>query len=462
MHSEPALDALWCNQATLGPLIQAMPTHLWRLEEAWRGKHIVTFAQAPEDSDWDRFKHYARKVRVFGCYQHHRSLDIHTDAMLTLASYRPAISLLPVLREVTFSTGSPENKSFLFAQCLLSSTIQHVSLVIDVEQYATRALLSAIPLNCPDIKSLDIKLSPDLEPSSAQRGSQTLHSAVIDLVLAMPRLRSLRIPSLSLRFNVLDHISTFSSLSRLETGKLTLDTARLRSFSEPNSRFPSLRSLTFSVESLEAAALLVDSICRPLTSLTITIKRDSSAAEIPNFVHTLTRHPCYESLLHLGITIEHAQNGPNEQADASDVRALFLLPRLESLQLSSRPFAAAIDDAWLATAATTWPQLRSLSIRGMTETTLAGLIPLVRRCPLEHISVDATWTPFNIQHLLIIGNTQVQIIDIVNSRLQGDVLAVLRCLLLLFPRLKSVHNEGRDDAAAWAELQRFLDRSLQC
>jgi len=433
-----------------------MPPYLWKVLTDTTGGRTVTIIRAPEDKHWNRFRYYALKVRAFGVHDHKRSLSIDRDAMMTLASYRPALTLLPLLREITFSMSSSSDKmSLMFAQCLLNSTIQDVSLVIKAKQYAIHNLIPAIRHICPDIKILKIQLfSPP---------PRTLVRALTDLVRALPRLQRLSIPSYPFQFDTLLHISTLLSLRILETGNLPSGGVQQLQLLSSSSCFPCLRNLTFSADSLEAAALVVDTIRQPLTSLAIAMKKNSPSIQLNNFIRALTQHPCCNSLLHLRISTELSQDDPDELDDIPDIHLLFLLPTIRRLAILSRPFAAAVDDAWLATAAAAWPRLRSLHIHGKTKTTLAGLVPLVRSCPLDYISIDANWAPFDIRRLdPIVGNTQIETITMFNSHLKGDVLAVLRCLLTMFPRLNSVRNLAWGDGATWADLQKSLDRSLQC
>ncbi|KAF8055244.1 hypothetical protein FPV67DRAFT_872971 [Lyophyllum atratum] len=452
--TEPALTVLWRNQATLGPLVEVMPCRILGRKS---GQRKVRFIRPPGDADWARFEYYARKIRAFGSYHHKHSLPIHNEVMMMLASYRPARCILPNLREITLQMSDSEDElSLLFAQCLLSSTIQHVWLIIDEERHASPTLISAIRRNCPNIQQLSLKLS-------APRHS-TVVLALNDLMCTLPRLQTLIAP-LPIPMDTLLHLSMLPSLGTLHMEGIVFNGSQtIELLASQDNCFARLHSLLFSVSSLEEPTLVMNAVHRPLSKLGVQLSQIPASIQANNFITAITRHPCRNSLRHLNISTNPPILDTEHSDDITNIHALFLLPGIESLELNCRPFAAAVDDAWLATAAATWPRLSTLMIHSKTKSTLAGLMPLVRRCPLEYISISAVWAPFNLRCLdPVVGNTLVESILMFKSTIEGDVLAVLRCLLAMFPRLTRVSQTGgREGATRWAELQRSLDRSLQC
>ncbi|KAF8060140.1 hypothetical protein FPV67DRAFT_1784183 [Lyophyllum atratum] len=454
--TEPALSILWRNQATLGPLIQVMPSDMWRVVTRKDGERTVTFNFVPEDAEWARFEHYAWKIHTLGFHRHEHSLPIHHDVMLTLASYRPARCILPNLRKITFQMNDSENKhSLIFAQCLLSSTIQRVLLRINADQYGGCTLISAIRRNCPNIQELSIRLYGS--PPSA------LVSALTDLMCALPRLETLS-TDFPIQMDTLLHLSILPSLGTLHAGELVFDNSQsIKLLASQDNRFARLHTLLFTVASFEEATSVMHAVHHPLSKLAVKISQTAASMESNNFITHLTQHPCHHWLRHLLIGTSGSPNDTDSLNDIHSIYALFLLPEIEALELDCKSFAAAVDDIWLATAAVTWPRLSTIVIRGRTKSTLAGLMPLVIRCPLERIGIDAVWTPFDLRRLdPVVGNIMIDVIVVDDATIEGDILAVLRCLLAMFPRLALVGKLACDfKGGPWDKLQKALNRSLR-
>ncbi|GLB44328.1 hypothetical protein LshimejAT787_1602580 [Lyophyllum shimeji] len=462
--TETALSVLWLSLPNVVPLVKVMPSHLWSGIDKTRTRvYILMFTSTPASTDWERFDYYARKVQALGFYSLAGPLwNIDNNVMTTLAAHCSARPLLPNIREISFSQRAPqrpESVSLEFAQCLLSENITHLAIT---GGYPTVTLIDAIRRICPKIETLDIDLDRALEFAVV--------TAMKHLVCALSHLQDIRVSIMrprkfQLERDALYHIGMLPSVKKFATGLMTPD--ELQGLASQDNCFPSLLSFSFAVESLEEAVPVLNIVTRPLTSLTVTLSRTakptSSPIQLYYFVENVLLHPCHASLTHFKLTESNVflfdsypSHGP------TDMRVLFHLPAIESIDIHPEiELSTGVDDAWLAIAASTWPRLRVLKL-GQTQTTLAGYVPLIRGCPLlEEISITSVWAPFDVRGLdPFLGNTRIEYIDIVRTQIEGEVLAVLRCLLLLFPRLRGFHKDfGGGD---WDILQNYLDISLRC
>ncbi|GLB43005.1 hypothetical protein LshimejAT787_1204540 [Lyophyllum shimeji] len=471
--AEPAHDALWYHQATLGPLVRVMPLDLWRVVEETPGRHSVTFVRGLEATDWGRFDYYARKVRTLGYVWPRTGLGIHMDAMIMLASYRPVHSLLPNLRRFAFSTSSPchpdTQTALLFAQCLLNSNVVDVDLTLAGTDAGIPVFISDIRRTCPRIEVLKVRW---------HEYEYTAENEVIDalneLMSSLSYLRKLDLDPTHCDAPL--HISALPVLEYLSLGWLCFDSEIVQELQERTSLeviFPGLRRFTFSATSWEDATAKINLIQNPLTSLVVSILPDFRnrhldlypsplhAIQFNNFMHALTRHPCRTSLVHLSLTEDPwpRDHGGMFTSDPPDLNVLCQLQGIEVLTLRM-PFAKVIDNGWLENAAAGWPRLRRLTILNRTETTLEGLAPLVRRCPsLKDISIGTVLKPFDIQRLEpSAGNMHIDMIDFTTvSRIERETLGVSKCLLRMFPRLREVYGGGQADRSTWDDLQEHLD-----
>ncbi|KAG6908502.1 hypothetical protein DXG01_004436 [Tephrocybe rancida] len=240
-------------------------------------------------------------------------------------------------------------------------------------------------------------------------------------------------------------------------------------FSTENGRFSALSQLYFDVRRWTDADLVLTAMRRPLVSLGVEVREgesdlpaDEQFLACSRMIDTISRHVCRSELtyLHLYDPFEDATHV------ATNLQGFFSLTSLEELRLRI-PHTTSIDDTWLAQAATTWPALRALSIQSKTQTTLLGLIPLVRRCPnLVELDVSAHWKPFDVRLLgdipKNIAITQIKTWDVV---IDDDVLAIFRCLVTMFPMLDELQNqpdldEDDQELVNWRKLQSYLTNTV--
>lgn len=156
---DPALNRLWHTQESLDPLIRTLPPTAW----AFYGKSVVTIVRPLLLDDWTRFRHYASRIKVFGCDPRHPEGSLHSYAALNytlleaFVAQHPGLPLLPSLRHLHWSSGKMDPKTLPYVPLIAAPTLNTVSLDFthhlrrDDARAFTTALIRSIRLHCPDL-----------------------------------------------------------------------------------------------------------------------------------------------------------------------------------------------------------------------------------------------------------------------------------------------------------------------
>ncbi|GLB44364.1 hypothetical protein LshimejAT787_1602940 [Lyophyllum shimeji] len=493
--TESALNLLWRDLHSLAPLIMVMPDDLWNVEideERVYGGRIDTplmklsLTRALEESDWSRYDYYAQRVHSFGgTKKFPRSGQTHLDPSVLnmLSASRPARPLLPNLRSLrlSFKPRTPDMRTtLLLTPALLSSTLTQFSLFSRTAvPPELPEFLSSIARLCPNLRTVSIRL---LENNLA---SPELASAVEKLILSLRHLESLDVHKIPIHMSadMIRHLGGLPALRRCVIDNQvgfdlpSLQLRHLLTTTTTGSWFPELRELSFGAPTLESAGEMIASLECPLQRLVVTISDDARAPQPLSAVASLTRsfhrHACASSLTVLSIQCYGLQQTHEDLEAPAAFASLLSLPALQVLDIQL-PHASQPTDTWLAEAAASWPHLESLRItsgsHGSPRATLAGLIPLVVHCPrLRGLSLSLAATPFSPQAVPPgAGNTAITALDLQRSTVVGTPppapVRVLRCLLLLFPRLQALAVEGwrsREERRAWSRVVGLLEESVQ-
>ncbi|KAH0579433.1 hypothetical protein H2248_002295 [Termitomyces sp. 'cryptogamus'] len=322
------------------------------------------------------------------------------------------------------------------------------------EIHAVFAVLADnIPRLCFKLESLHIDTSMTLRTVFAEK--------LEEMLMQLPRLRYLDY-TCNASITLTKHLATLPSLSYWSTGLLIPNPPEQTVYTSEGGRFQSIRTFHFTVQRwIEATKILHDMRCR-FTKLEIHNQHiiEDHPLTFFEFLQTIAQHACSTTLTCLKLSDEH--HDMNIPSHLDYLYPLFQLSALEELDLSV-PEVKYINDAWLAQAAATWPSLRSLFLRHLTQTSLMGLALLLHKCPDLDATISAVWRSFDPRLLsgLPINYTKEHI-TIWDGFIEGDVLAVLRCLLGLFPCLQRLEGEehfDQDQRWKWEKLREYLRRS---
>ncbi|GLB44366.1 hypothetical protein LshimejAT787_1602960 [Lyophyllum shimeji] len=469
--TEVALDALWRDQTSLAPLLQVMPADLWmltlRTEEASTGEvarpKILTFVRDLQEADCSRFDYYAPKIRRLLASRSSEPVYPDETVFHSLRSYRPSHPLLPNLATLRIDIMHPKHIKRM-PLTLLSPTITTLNIFVrDPPPYEVPAFLSDAARTCPNIRDFRFSVSnPEVMDTLA------LNEALTALVSVMHNVEVFdihnRVPTTP---DVIWQLGNFAALRCCETISLPsgLSGSEIqRLFSAGQGRFSKLRHLMFTAPDLDTAANVIAALQCPLNYLDTSVGKQVLQPHfaLARFMASFERHRCVSSLTTLWIYGSRKIDGPSDSIRGA-FRSLFSLAALESLYLNLS-CTSELDDDWLAGAAAAWPRLRELAIchSNPPKITLAGLIPLIRNCSrLSDLWFSIAARPFD-SDLLLPGfcNTRITSLFLHKSTIVSPV-GVFRCLVLMFPKLKTidvVEGEGRE---GWARVSSLLKESME-
>ncbi|KAF8055208.1 hypothetical protein FPV67DRAFT_1544554 [Lyophyllum atratum] len=478
-----ALDALWRDQYWLAPLIQVMPHDLWKWELC-DGIRVLRFIRPLEAGDWQRFDFYAPKIRRLGYYNRHlpihRSPATHKSILVYLSSYRPIHALLENLRALSFESldlSGPMLKSVPFFPVLLGPSVTAIYIRVSNEAVVVDhlpALFLSIARLCPGLHVLEVNLRG---PPLARHLPPAFSLAFQSLIAALKDLRSIsllgRLPAMTP-----DLIHLIGSLTSLRScRKITIPSDATSPvvrdfFAALGGRFRMLRCFEFEAHSLDTAAEITETLQCPLEVLTVIVQETGEHlhSSLTRFTQSFIHHPAdwASSLTTLRIHGPVSDSGGvalNTQKICNAFEALFSLKALRTLGISWL-YTYHLDDDWFAAAATSWPHLEAITFHfhsSFPNVTLAGLIPLVKNCPqLTDLSLAVSAIPFSLELLQPgICNTLITSIDFFQLCPIENPVAVFRCLVVMFPNLRSVAGGGFDSATnrAWDRVCGLFEES---
>ncbi|KAH7887428.1 hypothetical protein F5I97DRAFT_1925874 [Phlebopus sp. FC_14] len=168
--SDAALDALWCTQESLGPLLLCLPPKLVRSVRQL-GRKEISLTATPTNDDWTWVATYARRIRNLNLNNigdKNRTVDplfrfmVDTDAFEKLQKMDILATLLPSLQNLGYGLIYPPwvsrpPEGALCAEFLVRG-LREFKIMACGEYLDQSGLfneyLGAISTNCPDLQSL--------------------------------------------------------------------------------------------------------------------------------------------------------------------------------------------------------------------------------------------------------------------------------------------------------------------
>ncbi|KAG6837009.1 hypothetical protein H0H93_016469 [Arthromyces matolae] len=448
--TESALDTLWREQKTLGPLVMVMPGDLW--EQADFG--LLKLTRPLRESDWPRFEFYARRIQHLGIEEDHINWSSYPDTYLDVnvfsafGSYRPTRTLLPNLRAFTLDGGEEQAAAECLPhlQILLGPSVRVINItsVYSLDESTLPEFLSDIFRVCPQVEDVRLEDCEDL---------QHMKQMIMDL----HGLRNIHVEMMTLTSDLIRHLGALPALERL--GIVVIPPDILQSKKAPSlfpNQFQALRDLSFIVSDWFQAGIFLEFLQVPLTKLCVRMSAvDSQSTPITAIVPTLCLTAT--TLVSLSLRQNASRHVDGTPADVLFAfRTLFSLRALHSITLRL-PCVVHLDDSWIKDASLSWPALQSISISFGEEyqflvhqqkpaITLQGLIPLVANCPrLSKISIPLQGIPFHPampmkSHAF---NSRITSITLWPATIQQPK-QVFRSLVAIFPSLRQIRVSGID------------------
>ncbi|KAG8221424.1 hypothetical protein J3R82DRAFT_1612 [Butyriboletus roseoflavus] len=431
---EPALDVLYYEINDLLWLIKCMPDDLWVVN----GKRL-SFNRPMQQSDWDIFLRYARRVRSLE-FDRQCLSTTHPKVYVALAQPPSPVVIFP--RLVHFRCGEYRMEAIPFLMHLLQPTVVHVDIDNLMSNPLTFAVLPLLPSRCPRIRQImafrnfvfqrgDQALETFSKVLCQLTELQTLRCAELpdDGVLHLSHLPNLKILRMDLRLVSLDHIeSAFGCI-----------------------RFPALQEVLLSAPSMSHSLRFLRFIqSTSVDTINLNVDDETCAADYTAIFTSWASDPSYRNLSAIDISEMQVWRDYDYKhiIDITILRPLFQLKHLTSLKLETL-CTFDLDDAAIKEIAMAWPLLETLdlSIRECgweipSKVTLPGLVPLLRHCPnlvLLGVVVDATVLPVNSTRLPGAGvrNTSLESLWLADSKITRPSL-VASFLSTIAPNIEQI------------------------
>ena len=412
-------------------------------------------------TDWHRLEYYAHKIRNLTIQGSDGTVD--KRSFIALATYRPVRNPFPNLRRITlaiFTTLAYESVpyiDFLLTPNILEASVTFAGLDSTRE---VSLLLPSIARLCPNLEDLDVdnELTNNLD----------VESAVFQATCSMHSLRTLDLgfiePPNGMIGRILYHLGSMISLETLHGLYIPTE---IQSLDKPdlilppplgmvNHWFPKLRDLSLSLQDLDSAVLIVDSMQHlPFRSPTFYLngqhqsprKLLQSSAGNPQLPFSLS------TLVILGDTEHTLVHNVGNAEIPSIFWPLLALTNLRKLTLRFSEVET-LDDAWLIghpNVSRSFGPCRSAAMR------------------LRLINVSLVLKSFNTRGALPAGlcNEHITMLDCsassIGSSIESLIASIFRCLILMFPNLClllipwNFPSEGA--RKSWTDLQQLVRES---
>ncbi|KAF8129508.1 hypothetical protein EV363DRAFT_1337372 [Boletus edulis] len=459
---EPALNVLYYEINDPLWLIKCMPDDLWVVN----GKQL-SFRRAMQQSDWDIFLRYARRVRSL---EFDRQCISTTDVNVYVALAKPPSPIVIFPRLVHFRCGEYRPEAIPFLHHLLQPTVVHVDIDNLMANSLTFSLLPLLPSRCPRIKQIMA-----FRNFVFQRGDRALEtfSKVLCQLTELQALRCAELPEESVL-----HLSQLPNLKILRMDLRLVSLDHLESaFSR--TRFPVLREVLISAPSMFHSLRFLKFIqSTSVDTINLNVDDETCAADYNAIFTAWASNPSYRNLSVVDISEMQVWRDYDDKhiIDITTLRPLFQLKHITSLKLETL-CTFDLDNAAIKEIAMAWPLLETLdlSIRECgweipSKVTLPGLLPLLQHCPnlaLLGLVVDATVLPIASTRLPGAGvqNTSLESLWLADSKITRPSL-VASFLSAVAPNIEQIVSwntpllsgrSGKDKyLKRWKEVERLV------
>lgn len=420
-----------------------------------------------QQSDWDIFLRYARRVRSL---EFDRQCQLTTDVNVYIGLAHPPSPVVVFPRLVHFRCGEYRTEAIPFLMHLLQPTVVHVDIDNLMSNPLTFCVLPMLPFRCPRIKQIMA-----FRNFVFQRGDRALEtfSKVLCQLTELQTLRCAELPD-----DGVLHLSQLPNLKILRMDLRLISLDHLESAFGPV-RFPVLREVLLSAPSMSHSLRFLKSIqSTSVDTINLNVDDETCAADYNTIFTAWASNPSYRNLSVIDISEMQVWRDYDDKhiIDITTLRPLFQLKRLTSLKLETL-CTYDLDNAAIKEISVAWPLLETLdlSIRECgweipSKVTLPGLVPLLRNCPnlaLLGIVVDATVLPISSTRLPGAGvrNTSLESLWLADSKITRPSL-VASFLSAVAPNIEQIVSwntpllsgrNGKDKyMKRWKEVQRLV------
>ena len=355
-----------------------------------------SFERKLEPKDWSRFMTYARRVRKFTYEDLGQTPQISTASLAEISETRTSLSLLPHLREFTYSTIFSSHRRF--AVLFMNDSVRRFNFRLDNGPEPLRPFLDNIPARMPYLTTLDLRTS---HPASAVEGD------FIHLLDELPRLEKVVVPPFHITSRVMETLAKAPNLGVIEFQYLQYqgigDKRDVRNFNPrvPKDGFPALWDMSLSAHLSQFIPLVVGTLApaaKNLTSLyihAVSVENEASVRKYLTVVgenFPLIKSIYVEALPGPIMSTQWEVTEPEFEVLTLDtLKPLLDCPHLTTFELMYPiPLSLTLDD--LETLTSKWPTLEVIDLNRepvilgpamgtRSNLTLRALLPFARNCP---------------------------------------------------------------------------------
>ncbi|KAJ7658623.1 hypothetical protein DFH06DRAFT_1327197 [Mycena polygramma] len=457
---DPALDRLWWF-TTLGQLlVYCMPSDLWAVDmsqrSGWDGDPVrtVRLLRPIFDSDWQRVRLYAPRIRKLASGEHsiHHRWDL--DQIFPSLSLAFSESLLHNLQDLQWYHTQDD---FHYIHIFLRPSLTKISFYL--LSTADCSLLPRLGERCPQLVNIAIAADPDVDLQPLSR-----------FVARLPLAETISVPWL--QQDALEHLSKLPTLKSLTMGRcpkaLPVSAAPI-AFA-----FTALRHMSLNDGTLADVTLLLR-MCRDVSLETLRVDLDNGhhhppEADVQAFVTAVAESisPSRLTRLRLQTSIRWwGRTDPLYLIQPDTLTLLICFKNLTFLDITCA-FGFDLDDDTVSQMARAWPQIQTLRLAGILPSTsrpratLASLCSIARHCPrivTLTLAFDGSVipSPCAASPGVVVRNESLRQMNVLHSPITTPI-TVGRFLFGVFPNLYRIttSREGMDDEGE-AQLQEHED-----
>ncbi|KAF9220210.1 hypothetical protein BS17DRAFT_350295 [Gyrodon lividus] len=393
--TEPALDLLWYDLDTFEPLLRSLPSDIWS-----RGHYPcyplreARFSRNLQPSDWDYLQKHCSRVRILGrlvdniidSEQPYVSGSVPVELLETLFNHSHAATwVFPKLEKLFWNDG--KDAMFCHFSRFLSPTLTCIRVATEGWTAAKSTTLRVLQLRCPQMKDFGFFFPGHgyfFVDTQVDQFSDTIRN-----LRPVERLAVCAIDHYAFR-----HLATWTTLKSLFiqlTCTMDYDCPVEISFPE------TLETVDVRTYHRIFVLKLLSNKQFASRHLNIQSRYHSPVKNLPHFFQQLRDHFSPDHLTHLSVDIAEPPLFSSSIVDIQsqntfDVQCLLTLfefRSLEGLQLASH-WSLDLDDDWMASIASSLPNLQILDIgtksgcdlsQATPRVTMRGVVTLIDGLP---------------------------------------------------------------------------------
>jgi hypothetical protein len=342
-----------------------------------------------EPSDWHRFSHYARRVRRFRYDCQDTEATISLSALEEIAQTRTTLSVLPNLRDLTWTQSCPILRRF--SVLFMNENVRSFTFVLNSDdQCPCQPFFQDIVARMPFLTQVDMRTS---------HFAQDIEADFLQLISGLPKLQKVVVPLYHITSKVMEGLSRIDNLGTVQfeflgsQGSGTLEDLQVFNPALAEDAFPALWDLSLSAHLTHFTNFIKDPFAPSyLTSIYVHAISVGGETAVHQFFSAIADHCPLVEALYLeclpGPTLTTQPASEFEQLTLNTLKPLHNCLKLTTFELIYPiPLVLTMDD--LEELTSKWPSLEVISLNAepvleidvRSNLTLRAILPFARNCP---------------------------------------------------------------------------------